>query len=331
MSTNNRIGYLTWWTVGDVAAPYTDLNALAAQTGFPADCVPTPPSKRNIWEKATNIGGSRGLPLDIPQDARNQTFIRYGVDPVVRLLVRRVSDKSPKLCRHLVREAVIPGSPTHQKQLSLQTVAVMEFDCVGNMDSHYLVDDPEGWVDGNLVAVLSEIKAKQQTLQALADGEDVREGIRKLLRNLYRVALRNNGGVYFVPDQAPDAENLMKALRAYINGLIAWKTGQLVPACSVVTLRGDEATSFDIRQDIIASAVEEYKARLQDLVGRLKPVLDGKARDPDKTLEGVNADLLKINTEIATYKTSLSDEFAALGDMFKMLNGALEQAYRTNA
>lgn len=35
MTTPNFLGYLTWWTVPDCAAPYAKLNQLATQVGFP--------------------------------------------------------------------------------------------------------------------------------------------------------------------------------------------------------------------------------------------------------------------------------------------------------
>ena len=113
MNPNPVIGFLTWWTVPDCAAPYQDLAHLAAQTGFPAHCVPNPPAPRHAWEKATNVGGSRGLKLDAPVDLINQVFMRYGAEPVVRLLTRRVSESAPVLRRHLVREAVIAPSTNH--------------------------------------------------------------------------------------------------------------------------------------------------------------------------------------------------------------------------
>jgi hypothetical protein len=119
---SDYMGYLTWWTVPDCAAPYQELNQLASQIGFPIDCVPKPPAPRQAWEKATNVGGARGLSLDAPGDKIDQVFIQYGAPPIVRLVTRRVSDRAPLLRRHLVREAVIPLARDNWKQLSMQTV-----------------------------------------------------------------------------------------------------------------------------------------------------------------------------------------------------------------
>ncbi len=154
MSASSFLGYLTWWTIPDCAVPYAELNDLATQVGFPSDCVPTPPAPRHAWEKATNVGGTRGLKLDVPTDLINQTYIQYGVEPAVRLLTRRVSDAAPILRRHLVREAVIPVSPDHWKQLSLQTVAVLEFNCRNQCSAVDFVLDAEGWTNGRLDTIL---------------------------------------------------------------------------------------------------------------------------------------------------------------------------------
>ena len=69
-TTNDRIGFLCWWTVPDLSVGYDTLAALASGVGFPAGCVPTAPQPRHAWEKATNVG-SRGLKLEtaiLPSD-----------------------------------------------------------------------------------------------------------------------------------------------------------------------------------------------------------------------------------------------------------------------
>ena len=116
--------------------------------------------------------------LDVPVDLVNQTFIQYGAEPIVRLLTRRVSDAAPILRRHLVREAVIPVSPDHWKQLSLQTVAVLEFNCLNQRSVVDFIDDHEGWTNGNVPAIVRDIEDRQRALLYLADGNDIREGVR---------------------------------------------------------------------------------------------------------------------------------------------------------
>jgi hypothetical protein len=326
MNTTTFLGFLAWFTVPECAAPYADLNRLASQVGFPLDCVPTPPAARHAWEKATNVGGTRGLKLDVPVDLRNQVFIQYSADPVVRLITRRVSDAAPVLRRHLVREAVVPTSPDHWKQLSMQTVAVLEFDCATQQADVQLVYDSEGWTNGNLNSIVADIQTRQRALLKLADGNDIREGVRKLLYTLHRINLRGTGGVYFVPQAAPDADQSLRALRAYIRGLAAWKTGQLEPSCNVVKLHGEDAA--ELREEIVTSAVAEFKARLSDLAERVEPILKGTihGKVADKVSQLATEELMQVKSALAAYQSSLQDDFAALSDMLDMAQAAVLQA-----
>ena len=324
------MGYLTWWTVPDVMAPYKELNNLAARLGFPAECVPKPPKPRHAWEKAANVGGQRGLLLDTPVDLGNEVFIRRGVAPEVRLLTRRISDKAPALCRHLVREVTVGAAGRADEQLSLRTVAVLDFDCLSNVGQVQHLTDYEGWTNGNVTAITQDIDARYHALLDNADGNDVREGVRKLLEDLHRVGLRGTGGVYFVPDSAPDAESHLKAMRAFIKSLRPWVTGRMSPSCNTVRLYGEEAEH--LRDEIIESATEEFKRRLSDLADKVDPVLTGRVtgRTADKLAYAATEDLLKIQQAVAAYRDSLRDDFAALGDMLVMAQRAVDQALVAN-
>ena len=323
---SDYMGYLTWWTVPDCAAPYQELNQLAARIGFPIDCVPKPPAPRQAWEKATNVGGARGLSLDAPGDKIDQVFIQYGAPPIVRLVTRRVSDRAPLLRRHLVREAVIPLAHDNWKQLSMQTVAVLEFDCTTRHAHAQLVDDHEGWTNGNVNAVVQDVEQRRLMLLNHADGNDVREGVRKLLFQLHRVGLRGTGGVYFVPESALDAERSLTAMRTFIKGLRPWVTGKLSPSCNIVKLHGEEADH--LREEIVESATEEFKKRLTDLADKVDPVLHGRVNGKvaDRIAQGATEDLMLIQSAIAVYRDSLHDEFAALTDMLQMAQLAVTKA-----
>ncbi len=324
------MGYLTWWTVPDVMAPYKELNDLATRVGFPTDCVPKPPKPRHAWEKAANVGGQRGLLLDTPVDLGNEVFIRHGVAPEVRLLTRRVSDKAPALCRHLVREVTVGAAGRADEQLSLRTVAVLDFDCLSNVSQVQHLTDYEGWTNGNVHGITLDIADRYHALLDNADGNDVREGVRKLLEGLHRVGLRGTGGVYFVPDSAPDAEYTLKSMRSFIKSLRPWVTGKMLPSCNIVRLQGEEAEH--LREEIIESATEEFKRRLADLTDKVEPVLKGRVtgRTADKLAFAATEDLLKIQQAVTTYRDSLRDDFAALSDMLAMAQQAVDQSLVAN-
>jgi hypothetical protein len=320
------LGFLTWWTVPDVMAPYKELKDAATRVGFPLDCVPKPPAPRHAWEKAANVGGQRGLLLETPTDLGNSVFIRHGVAPEVRLITRRVSDKAPALCRHLVREVTVATPGRADEQLSMLTVAVLAFDCTTQRADVMHLPDDEGWTNGNVTTITQDIEARRLALRDNADGNDVREGVRKLLEDLHRVGLRGTGGVYFVPDSAPNAEYNLKAMRAYIKALRPWVTGKLSPSCNIVRLHGEEAEH--LREEIIESATEEFKRRLSDLADKVDPILHGRVngRTADKIAFAATEDLLKIQSAVAAYRDSLRDDFASIGDMLVMAQTAVTRA-----
>jgi len=307
-------------------APYQELNDAATRVGFPLDCIPRPPAPRHAWEKAANVGGQRGLLLETPTDLGNTVFIQHGVAPEVRLITRRVSDKAPALCRHLVREVTVGTSARADVQLSMATVAVLEFDCTTLRANVVQLHDYEGWTNGNVTAITQDIEARRAALLDNADGNDVREGVRKLLEDLHRVGLRGTGGVYFVPDSAPDAEYSLKAMRAFIKSLRPWVTGKLSPSCNIVRLHGEEAEH--LREEIIESATDEFKRRLADLADKVDPILNGRVngRTADKIAYAATEDLLKIQSAIASYRDSLRDDFSSISDMLVMAQTAVTRA-----
>ena len=148
----------------------------------------------------------------------------------------------------------------------------------------------------------------------------------QLLMSLHRVALRGTGGVYFVPQAAPDAERTLKGLRAYIKGLLPWKTGQLEPSCNVVRLNGEDAA--ELREDIKASAIAEFQARLSALAEKVEPVLQQrvKGKVSDGIAQAATEELLNIKAAITAYQESLHDDLAALTDMLTLAQNAVLQA-----
>jgi hypothetical protein len=169
---SDLVGYLTWYTVPAIAAPYEALVELAQATGFPEDCVPAPPAPRNVWEKATNLG-TRGVKVPAPADLARQVRERYDTDPIVRVLTRQVCGSAPTLKRHLVREAVIPLANRAKKQLSLETVAVLTFDVARAEYHHLAIPDEGGWVNGSIREILDQVDAR---LDHLAGGVGGRPG-----------------------------------------------------------------------------------------------------------------------------------------------------------
>jgi hypothetical protein len=147
-----------------------------------------------------------------------------------------------------------------------------------------------------------------------------------LLENLHRVPLRKSGGAYFIPETVAGAKDKLKALRRYVRGLDQWKAGDKSPECWIFSVQDDEA--FEMRADILASAVDEFKAQLTALSEKVEPVLSGRAKG--KVADNVNHQamitLLKIKGGVAAYRKALDDDLHVLDLMLRMAEDAVLKA-----
>jgi hypothetical protein len=94
----------------------------------------------------------------------------------------------------------------------------------------------------------------------------------------------------------------------------------------VERLNGDDAT--ELRDDILASAITEFKARLSDLAEKVEPVLQHrvKGKVSDGIAQAATEELLNIKAAMAAYQTSLHDDLAAVADMLTLAQDAVLQA-----
>jgi len=323
---NERVGYLTWYSVPDVSAPYADLADLAERVGFPADCVPTPPLPRHAWERATATG-TRGIDVTPPLYLVDEIEHEYGVKPKVRLVTRVINNRAPNLVRHLVREAIISTADSPRKQLDMGTVAVLKFNTNTAQSDLLVVRDPQGYVNGGVSDVVRGMDERIEHLMTHAVSDEVRYGVRAVLERTHRTSLRGSGGVYFVPASAPQAAEKLAAMRDFIRELAPWATGAEVPSCDVVTLRGSEAYD-EIRETVSQSAMEEYTAQLDELREMIEPVLAGRAKG--KVAQQINAKAIAkwqdINDGLDAYRTILRDSLSEMEGLIRQMAGQVSQA-----
>lgn len=321
----DRVGFLTWYTVPDIAAPYEELRELADAVGFPEDCVPTPPEPRNAWQRATSTGG-RGISFDPPAELSQQIQQDYGSAPKVRLVTRVISSRSPQLVRHLVREAIVSTAENPRQQLDLGTVAVLKFDTTTGESKLLVVDDPLGYVNGGVSEIVAKMDEEMERLMHNATGDEVRYGLRRLLERLFGISQRGTGGVYFVPASAPDASELLTAMREYVNALRYWRVGD-PPACNVVTLQGGQAYD-EIRDSVMLSVQDEYTERIEELAEMVKPVIEGRAKG--KVADRINRNAIEewraIYDGLGAYRLVLRDELERLSEIFEWMTATVQQS-----
>lgn len=322
--SNNILGYLVLWSIPDISAPYSSLEKLAQDTGFSAEYVPTPPDPRHAWEKVTNLGA--GVKVDAPAALAAQIRAKYGVDPIVKITSRVISNSAPVLVRHLVREVTIFANDDPdpekraQKQLNVSTAAIISYDCekkvmqsISDSASGEKVFDREGWVNGNVSKLVDDLMAQADAAMHKADGQMVRNGIRTFMDSLHATLLTNGGG-YFVPSSVAGIEQKLDSFQQYVKGLISWKSNQNRLTCNVyaVTSGGDVFAARNVA-DISVNAINEFKGRIQSLVEKVQPIIRGTAKG--KTGEKVQAqaygEYTSLKDGILAYGESLGDGFVA--------------------
>jgi hypothetical protein len=229
--------------------------------------------------------------------------------------------------RHLVREVVIPLANRAEKQLKLDTVAVLTFDVDYGESKMLVVPDEQGWINGSIRDIVAGMDTRYAHLLEHADGQDVREGVRKLLERLHRISLRGTGGVYFVPASVGEAATQLAALRNFIRGLERYRIGHLAPSCDVVTLRGEEAFQ-EIHATVRQSAVEAYAGRLALLRDAVEPVLAGRARG--QIAAQINAKAVEewadINAGLDAYRLALREGLAEMDELIRTVAARVQEA-----
>ena len=324
----DAIGYLVWYTMPELDAPYGALVDLAGRVGLDEDYVPDPPTPRNAWRKATSLTKTIDIPLyQLPTDLVARVRAAKKGDPRVYLTMREVTRTAPLLRRHLVREAVLPKANNVKEQLDLGTVAVFEFNCDVNRAISAPIRDESGWTDNGLISgVVQDIDQQMAHATTYADAQELRAVVRAVLDSLHNLCLRGTGGVYFVPETALNAERDLRSLRKFVGAMDQWSTGRLTPMISLVHLRGEDA--FEMAEEIALNAIDQFKGRLSNLSKKLQPIFSGSSKG--KTAENISTSALaeygKINDAVKAYRESLGIEMQELDDILLMAKASVNRA-----
>lgn len=305
-------GFIIWFTVPEVDITFTDLENLAQASGLHVDFVPDPPEPRHAWEKATNLG-ARGRKTQPPPDLVRRCLREHGVEPTVKFKTVVINGSGPVLKRHIIREAVISEAGRPEKQLSMDTVAVLTFDMDTNTADFQEIRDPEGWVNGAVLNLLQDLTQRTQHLTDHPDGARIRYGVREALDTQYKVCLRGTGGVYYVPNLGNLAD--LQALRNYINSLDNYIAPEAVnrASCSLVTLIDDD-NGRQILDQAEKALVEELRAELAEIYRKAHSIIGGKSKGKvrEKVQNQAVEALDQITQTLAIFRENLDSDLEAL-------------------
>jgi hypothetical protein len=313
-----QLGYLILWRIADLAAPYTDLQALATTAGFPSTCLPTPPSAYNAWQKATSLRRQKLIP---PQPLVEEIQAEYSCQPIVQAESKVVNERT----RHILRLITVPGARSKNSQVDVEPVATLTFDENGLSDmekflSSYPHDDPLQAVNGNVDCLIHRMKLEYERQLTTADGQDIRAGVRKYLDTLGATGLSD--GTYFTPGITG-----LEALQKYILGLAPYRRGDGVITCQVYPVIDDNSPlSEQNRVEIAAAAAAHFRQELERVLTQSQP--DGRGTEASKArLKRAGETLGQVEAKIGEYETGLGE--LGLGELAERCWGAIRKAKET--
>lgn len=325
-----QLGYLIIWRMADIAAPYAALEALARQTGFDAGYVPRPPRAHDAWEKATNIKKQKLAP---PADFASKIRAQFGCEPLVYAETKIIAnDEAFGVCRHLVRSVVVKAAGEKDKQLDMKSVAILKFDSDAGTNADKFIGlyhpdfDPLSATNGNIKILINRMRDEYDRQLVMADGQDVRNQLRKYLDSQLRAKCLADG-TYFVRDNVPGAADKLAALQTFILALGQYKTTDNVLTCQVYQVT-DDGSAFAARNraEITAGVADSFR---RDLAGLLREFTEPDGRGTQATARRVKeagAQFLELKQDLKLYQEALGEELQALSDMMTMCQGAMMKA-----
>jgi hypothetical protein len=340
------VGFIVLWRMPQVDPPYSDLNRIAAEVGFPQEFVPQTPDpkkKRNLWEKATALPG-KGLKVSPPAALKDTIQAQFKVEPIVRLSTKIISNKAPRLVRHIIREVfvAIPDDPDKEKlardQYRPQTAAILTYDTAENKaisEEYYKLSD--NWVNGTLDSAIQGIYDKLYKLLECADADMVRNGVRSWLLKQGAILL-SSGGAYFVPmDKEGTRGDQLKSAKAYVEALTEWSKrddqGQPVDRPQMTIIPADLTNdAFNLRYDLIQNVTEQFAAQVNGLLAELQPVFEGErtANISGKLRAKVVSRFNDIESVIERYRDILADKLPNLDEKLAEARRKIEEAAGVN-
>lgn len=321
----NASGYVVLVRIPEVEVSYDIVQEIATDSGFNLAYVPQQPDKRYAWKKATNLRG--GLKIQPPPHKLDEIKAQYGVVPKVKLTTEIISDAAPVLVRHIVRTATIPTDGPKDKrtladtQLDNSTVCIMEYDVdnqVMKSTSETDLNDDEGWVNGNLKQVITDLHARVHKAVNMADNAEVRNGVREWII-AQAGTLVTSGGAYFLPYRAGLIDKL-RSLKTYVELLKQYQVDPTKrnPQIMIIPVNKDNKGDFDLGLDVASNAIETFKGRLQNLADDLAPVIGKKGKSyrsenvSKKTRAAVTTEFFRLKADVECYRNALGDDLAAL-------------------
>lgn len=283
-----RYGHLVWWTVHQGIYDPRALQQSGQALDLP-DTIKdllTGTKGKSAWEKATNLRTASMVIAVDPVTRQQTTYTTRDVDSTTRLLVKEVLDQAnAKLCSLQV------GALTYNNG--------WQFD----PDPVYFANQAE--VD----TVVKQLESQYYERLDKVDDVKLRTALLAWLKVHFRVPVRGNGGIYFVPRRENEERNA--ELVREIFAIRDWLNTCALGTITAIEVQASETTTLD---DIVASAVNEIVEEISEIETKLKEYKDNERMNAGSRMEATKAQVKRI--ELLTEKIEALE--ASLGEQVGM-------------
>lgn len=292
-------GHIIWWSITDGVYDAEKLKKSAEDHKLPPVIVNNlvGADEKSCWEKATNL---RTQPMDVREDVRTRTRYSYttrNIDASTRVLVREKLD-------------------AQNVKLGTEQIGVLSFESGFCFDPELLYhQDKELQTEAD--DVIKQLKDRYSYRINKIDGAKLRRTLQDWLHYRHRVAVRGNGGVYYVPNRNDPAKR-----NEIINEIMAIRDW-----LSLLSL--GSFTSFEIMDtpssttvDLVQSAVDEITTEISEVEASLKFYEQSQGMNAGSRAQSAKSQvnrLKELNEKISALEESLGDKIGVLAMQAKIV------------
>lgn len=238
------LGSLLWYTITDCRVTREQLEEAFNEAGIDVAYLPKPKCARDAFRRASRAGEIKNYMLEQGK--------------YLNILVRDVRQDKEKLVRQMVREVV----DSHNVRLVYIPVASLVL-AEGSLKTHVLRS-----LHNIEKLALQKIQDEYKTEKVNYNGRTIRDIVTAVLRTCSPVAVRQSGGVYFVPERYTET---VKALQRLVNKLSDYSiTGNKNSLWSIPVIDAAEQ-----RQMLGESLEIQIKEESQALIEEMTKALQG--------------------------------------------------------
>lgn len=301
-------GHLVWWTVHQ--GIYDPQLLLGTGVALPEAIqeLLTGAKGKSAWEKSTNLRTNTVESMIDPVTKEKTTYTTRDVDSTTRVLIREVlSPQDARLCT------------TQVGVLSYNDQVGFKFDT-----------EPPYWLHKEEVdPVIDTLCGRYYERLGRIDDVKLRNALLNWLKVHFRVPVRGNGGIYFVPKRDKEEKNTQ--LRTEIFAIRDWLASSKLGTITAIEVMASETTTLD---DIVDSAVGEINEEITEIADKLKAYRDNANMNAGSRAEAAKSQVTRMGdlmNKIEALEGSLGTRIGMMTANAQLIAHRAQQMYKMSS